>query len=323
MKLSIIVPIYNVENYIEHCVSSILNQSYSDFEVIFVNDGSKDNSIHILEKILKKYTELKYKIINKENAGLPQARKTGFDNSEGEYIAFIDSDDWIDIDFYSNCMKYVLDNDLDLFSTGYLIDYNDGKIIDKSICDSFRIVDQTEYIDLIHQRKVFHTMWSKIIKRDLFEIIDFPFGNFMGEDYATIIPAIRNVNKIGLIPESGYHYRFLRESMGRGSFTESKRRGFLMFKDYYSKVCSWYPKSIKYIDSYYCVEYMAVITSMARNKEYDDEIIKYIKQFLRNKLNSTINNKELEFKYKLSIFPTIIIPKIFSRIYCFLFLKHT
>lgn len=323
MVLSIIVPIYNVEKYIEKCVQSIASQTYSDFEVIFVNDGSNDNSINILMNVLEKFPILNYKIVNKENEGLPQARKTGFENSIGEYITFIDSDDFVDKDFYHNCMKYVLENDLDLFNTGYLIDYFDGKMINKSICDSFLIVNQYEYINLIHQRKVFHTMWSKIIKRDLFKVIDFPFGNFMGEDYATIIPAIRKVNKIGLIPESGYHYRFLRESMGRGSFTQSKREGFFMYKECYPQVCNWYPESLKYINSFYCVEFMAVITSMARNKQYDDEIIIFIKKFLKNKMNSVLYNDELEIKYKLSIVPTIIMPKLFSRLYCLFFLKHS
>ena len=321
MKLSIIVPIFNVENYIEQCVLSIINQTFSDFEVVFVDDGSQDNSISILQNILNNH-DINYKLVRKQNAGLPQARKTGFENSEGEYIAFIDSDDWVDNDFYEQCMKYVLQNDLDLYNTGYLIDYNDGKIIDKTICEDFRIIDQKEYINLVHQRKVFHTMWSKIFRRELFEYIEFPEGNFMGEDYATIIPVVREINNIGLLPVSGYHYRFLRESMGRGSFNPSKRKGFSMFKDYYPKVCEWYPECIENIDLYYCVEFMAIVTSMARNKQYDDEIIIFIKQFLKNRLNSVIKNEELKLKFKLSLVPTILFPKIFARLYCLIFLRH-
>ena len=96
VKVSIIVPVYNVQNYLEQCISSICNQTYKNLEIILVNDGSTDNSGIICEKFAK--SDSRIKLIAQENQGLTRARKAGVGQANGEYIGFIDSDDWIDPD---------------------------------------------------------------------------------------------------------------------------------------------------------------------------------------------------------------------------------
>ena len=99
-KVSLIVPIYGVEKYIEKFARTALGQTYTDVQFIFVNDGTKDRSMEILETLIEKeYAHLKDRVIivNKENQGLPQARKTGLEYAEGEYILFADSDDWLEL----------------------------------------------------------------------------------------------------------------------------------------------------------------------------------------------------------------------------------
>ena len=98
MFFSVIVPVYNVEEYLPSCIESVLNQTFSDFELILVNDGSPDNSLSILEEYAVK--DERIKIINKENGGLSSARNCAIPLAQGEYIGFVDSDDWIDLDFY-------------------------------------------------------------------------------------------------------------------------------------------------------------------------------------------------------------------------------
>ena len=97
-KVSIIVPVYNVEKYLEKCLDSLVNQSLHDIEIICVNDGSKDDSLDILEKYAKKDSRIK--IINKQNQGLSAARNDGLKVAAGEYVGYVDSDDWVDLNFY-------------------------------------------------------------------------------------------------------------------------------------------------------------------------------------------------------------------------------
>ena len=111
MRLSIIIPIYNVEQYIEQCLVSILNKTYKDIEIILVNDGSKDNSMKIIKKYL---SDKRIKVINKKNGGLSSARNVGLKIATGEYIAFVDSDDWIRIDKLVELYNIIQNEKLDL-----------------------------------------------------------------------------------------------------------------------------------------------------------------------------------------------------------------
>ena len=101
--ISVVVPVYNVENYLEKCVSSITNQTYKNLEIILVNDGSKDNSGAICDDLAK--NDSRIKVIHKENGGLSDARNTGINVATGEYIGFVDSDDWIERDMYEQLYK--------------------------------------------------------------------------------------------------------------------------------------------------------------------------------------------------------------------------
>ncbi len=110
--VSIIVPVYNVEKYIEKCILSIINQTYTNLEIIIVNDGSLDHSENIIKEYISKDNRIKY--IKRENGGLGAARNTGIENATGKYIAFVDSDDWIDPEMYSVLWQKAYECDADV-----------------------------------------------------------------------------------------------------------------------------------------------------------------------------------------------------------------
>ena len=107
-KISVIVPVYNVEKYLARCLDSIINQTLADIEIICINDGSTDNSLEILNDYAKKDSRIK--IIDQTNAGLSCARNAGMQIAQGEYIGFVDSDDWIDLDFYEKLVCFCILN---------------------------------------------------------------------------------------------------------------------------------------------------------------------------------------------------------------------
>ena len=130
-KISVVVPVYNVEKFLERCLNSIVNQTFKDIEIICVNDGSTDNS----RKILDKYTNYSnIKIIDQINAGLSEARNTGLLNAKGEYIAFIDSDDYIDPNFFEVLYNTAFEKNSDIECAGIIRENNKKKIeLDSSI----------------------------------------------------------------------------------------------------------------------------------------------------------------------------------------------
>ena len=110
--LSVIVPVYNVEEYLERCIESIIASSYKNIEIILINDGSTDKSVHICEKLKAK--DERIKVFHKENEGVSSARNYGLENVKGEYITFVDSDDYIDKHMYTNLMNIMLKEDADI-----------------------------------------------------------------------------------------------------------------------------------------------------------------------------------------------------------------
>ncbi len=118
MLLSIIVPVYNVENYIERCINSLINQDLKeDYEILVVDDGSKDNSINIVKSIKNE----KIKILTKENGGLSSARNYGINHAVGKYITFVDSDDYVDLNLFSKCIKKMEKEELDMLGYDFMI----------------------------------------------------------------------------------------------------------------------------------------------------------------------------------------------------------
>lgn len=122
--ISIIVPIYNVENYLQECLESILKQTYKNFEVLLVDDGSTDNSANICKLYVEKDKRFKY--FFKENGGLSSARNFGISNSKGEFLSFVDSDDIISNDFLETLYNNMINNEVKLSIVGYCNYYNNG-----------------------------------------------------------------------------------------------------------------------------------------------------------------------------------------------------
>src|SRR4051794_4889210 len=116
-KISIVVPVYKVEKYIKRCVDSILAQTYQDFELILVDDGSPDNCGKICDSLAKQ--DKRIKVIHKENGGLSTARNAGIDVAVGEYIGFVDSDDWVTKDMFEYLLNLIEDNECDISSVSY------------------------------------------------------------------------------------------------------------------------------------------------------------------------------------------------------------
>lgn len=204
--ISIIVPVYNGENYIERCLDSLINQTYIHIEIIAVDDGSRDNSLNILRKYEEKYSNIK--IISKKNGGVSSARNMGLKSAIGKYVAFVDADDYCEKEMYKNMINLAIKSDYDMICSGYYIDSYDGKKI--SEIKSERIIlghDEREKSEILHKACISYCV-GKLFKREIIENNNIKFNEklSMGEDALFTCEYLCNINTIALINKAYYHY---------------------------------------------------------------------------------------------------------------------
>lgn len=202
-KISVVVPVYNVELYLEKCVNSIINQKYRNLEIILVDDGSPDNSGKICDSFLEKDNRIK--VIHKSNGGLSDARNAGIDIATGDFITFVDSDDWIEQDIYYNAMKKNKKNDSDIIVFGIQRDYDDGKKVISKLEKEEILTNVEGLIYLNSFKNIDLSSCNKIYKKELFDNIRFPI-NKKCEDYYIMFKLFDISQKILLISDVGYHY---------------------------------------------------------------------------------------------------------------------
>lgn len=202
--ISVIVPIYNREKFLDKCIESIVNQSYRNLEIILVNDGSTDNSLDICKKWAD--NDNRIKIIDKKNGGVSSARNAGLDLATGEYIGFVDGDDFIEEDMYSSLMSYI-DSDVDIVC-GRLIYYkNFCEVEGTHFKSDSKLYTSDEILNCFFktQNSEWVSLCNKVFKRNIFEGIQFPDGRVF-EDYAISPLLYYRSNKIYYLNKKVYYY---------------------------------------------------------------------------------------------------------------------
>ena len=208
-KISLIVPIYGVEPYIRQCAESVLAQTYEDIEFIFVNDGTKDRSMEVLEALIEeKFSHLRPRIviINKENGGLPSARKSGLDAATGEYILFVDSDDWLELNAVERVVAEAERTDADLVYFHLVKEYENRQSVKYE--KSYTAKNKRLWVrNLLNYNSYGYTV-TKCFRRRLYtdNFVSFPKLG-MHEDIYLMVQIIFYAQSISHLPEVLYHYR--------------------------------------------------------------------------------------------------------------------
>lgn len=218
--ISVIVPIYNVDEYLDRCIESIVNQSYTNLEIILVDDGSPDNCPSLCDDWAKKDSRIK--VIHKENGGAGSARNTGIKNATGEWIGFVDGDDSIDEKFYNTLLQKALSYSADISACDFFfIDENGEKNLEE-YCTEICTFDSNELLEEFYSSCKSHwvSFCNKIIKKEMFEGLSFPEHRYF-EDW-TLAPMLYfKSRKTVYSPEPLYNY-FYRE--GSAIHTETIKR---------------------------------------------------------------------------------------------------
>lgn len=218
--ISIVIPVYNAEKYLEQCLNSVKNQTYKNFEVILVNDGSIDNSESICKEFVESDTRFRYYL--KANGGASSARNLGLDNITGEYITFIDADDWVDENHLEVLINNIKENNSDMAVSSikkfdnvsrfkfrvysnqekYLLNYN------KLNREEFLVI----LPKLIHASNSYKITVSKLFKKELVTDVRFDESIVYGEDLDFFFKIYNKVNSISYVDEVSYIYRLYDES---------------------------------------------------------------------------------------------------------------
>lgn len=213
--ISVIVPIYNVEKYFDRCVDSIINQTYKNLEIILVDDGSPDNCPQMCDDYAK--IDNRIKVVHKENGGLSDARNAGMKVATGEYVSFIDSDDYISLDFYETLLETIVDNDSDIVECGVVKFYEDNNFDEYS--DDLKVTnyDTLYALDgLINENPFKQHVWNKLYKSNIALDIPYAVGK-LNEDEFWTYQIFGKAKKVARINKTMYYY-FQRGSsiMGNG-----------------------------------------------------------------------------------------------------------
>lgn len=184
--ISIIVPIYNVEPYIQRCLDSIINQTYSNLEIILIDDGSPDNCPQICDEYAAKDNRIT--VIHKKNGGLSDARNAGLDICKGEFISFIDSDDWVEQSYIETLLHILNQTNADVSIVNFTKAQSSYKYVLESYERNFTILNSTQAVAKLWNREedsIFVTAWGKLFKRSLYKNIRFPKGKIHEDEYTS------------------------------------------------------------------------------------------------------------------------------------------
>ena len=241
-KVSVIVPFYNVEGYIEKCLETLVNQTLEDIEIILVNDGSKDRSIEIVNKFLEAYPE-KLVYLEKENGGLSDARNYAIPYAKGEYIAFLDSDDYVEKDMYQKMYELAKKENSDMVECDFYWEYPDKLKKDVGVIYN----GKKEMLE-----KVRVVAWNKLIRREILEKteVKFPKG-YRYEDVEFTYKLVPFIEKVSFLKKPCVHY-IQREGSISNSQNERTKEIFDVLDhviDYYKEkgIYETYQEEIEYI----------------------------------------------------------------------------
>ncbi len=286
--ITIIIPVYKVEEYLERCIESIINQTYNNLEIILVDDGSPDNCGKICDEYQTK--DKRIKVIHKENGGVSAARNDGIEASSGQYIAFIDSDDYINKEYIEGLYSNLKKNDCDISICSYNETNEYTYSIQETIESEAHVYNSEQIMEkLLYQREIYTSVWCKLFKRELFENVVFPIESNIGEDLATVYKLIAKSKKIVYSNAKNYYYFQRDNSLIKSQFKIQRMNCIKYIYEMIDIINNKYPKLLPAAHNRLFMEAVFIIIQIPK-KEYKDEyqqlkgiIKKYRKEVLKDK----------------------------------------
>jgi len=308
LLVSVIVPIYNVEAYLKRCVDSVLSQTYVNLEIILIDDGSPDNCAIICDDYKEKDNRIK--VIHRSNGGLSDARNAGLDVATGEYVTFLDSDDWLQYDAIQTMM---LDACMEILVCIDAVSVSDS--LEKNIDRGTRIkkeISAYEFLIGINEQKYSCSSWGKLFPRELIKDFRFEAGK-LNEDYLFLSILLLNVNaQVAIIDYKGYNYFVRQGSISRSGLGKSSVDAVYNTMNILSLASEKKPQLVPCIGAYAAFQARSALLLMnygeyRKNKTFAQYCLKTIKTNLRYLSDSFMKNKDILFCYLCMIAPALTV----------------
>lgn len=310
--ISVIIPVYNVKEYLNKCIESVVNQTYKDLEIILIDDGSTDGSEIMCDNWQKK--DPRIIIIHQENRGLSAARNSGIKRATGKYICFVDSDDFISNDYVEILYNNLIYNNVDISMCGFVDYYSESKMVSKIKKIKSKIYNKMDaqiYLNVLGYFDV--ASWNKLYKKELFDGLQFPEGKTC-EDWHIMFKVLDKVDRIYYDSSVKYYYR-KREN----SITTSKNIRFdaieaaLSAIDFYKK--NEYTKVLPYAYQSLMVSCLGIINHMIYSNNYFqlEKVMNIV-----NENRKFVSLKKIKFMKKIQLFIFMYFPNCYKRLFKFL-----
>ncbi|MDV7751304.1 glycosyltransferase family 2 protein [Enterococcus casseliflavus] len=299
------MPVYNVEEYLHKCLKSVVDQSYQNFEVILVNDGSTDNSLEICEE----FTELdcRFKLYNKINGGLSSARNFGLSKSIGKYIVFIDSDDFVSEKYVENLVNSINRYNADIAISRFVeVDVN-GNYLRKSIRSNgnHEVMNSSEALkNMFLQKKYDNSAWAKIYKRNICEHFLYP-EEILYEDIAVTYQMLMEANRIVFFDSVDYFYVQRPNSILSGDFNENK----LVLIKHINEMMRTVEKYDSSLVPYAGSKCFSALISLWRSIPYDNINNKYMWNVIKKYIYYPLKTPDSKMKLKLAVISINLLPR--------------
>lgn len=309
-KVSIIVPVYNVEKYLDKCITSLINQTYSNIEILLINDGSIDSSLSICNNYASR--DERVIVLNKENGGLSSARNYGLDNCKGDYIIFVDSDDWLDINFVEQYYKIMVNTNATLIIGG-LINVKTRNYNYNNIDLKYSIISKEDiYKRIFMQDNIDVSACGKMYAKSVFDNIRYPDG-LLYEDFYVIDKIIEKSIIIAVTNYLGYYYYQRPGSIMYKKFTEASMVLIKKSDELLDFINKNYPGINNYAIRRYVYNNYHILGRSIISMEYDSYSI-YIRNNILKYKGFILNSKLFTKKEKLA---TKVLSKGLKKYRCF------
>lgn len=275
-KISVIIPVFRVEKYLTRCINSVVNQTYKNIEIIIVDDGSDDKCPEICDSWAKKDNRIK--VIHKKNGGLSSARNAGLSIATGDYISFVDSDDWLELEMYEILYKALIGNQqCEIAECKYRKATDETDFLDDLEKVHYQILDNNKIMDKFYRvgNNYFNpVVWNKLIKKEL--LIDFKFANTLNEDWEATFDWYRKTNNLIFVDKILYNYYFNRTGIVNSKFKKQRLEYLSVWDRLIVKTEKFYPRYVKYAQFQKTRAYFTLLSQYIfngaekNNQEYKD-----------------------------------------------------
>jgi len=301
--ISVIVPIYNVEKYLEKCINSIIEQTYQNIEIVLVDDGSSDNSGKICDEYASK--DKRVKAMHKKNGGVSDARNFGVENANGKYIAFIDSDDYITNDYIEYLYRILKENNAEISCCNFEYVYSDKENKEiESQQEKLYTYNQLEALkDLLYQKNIDTSLWGKLIKKDLFNNIKFPYGEIY-EDFAVFYKVLLKIEKIVYSNVKKYFYMQREKSILSTNFGKKDLYMVTAAEEMYNTISKQYPELESALNSRIINMDFYLLRRISK-KENKQEYLN-LKNDVKARRKIVVKDKNTKLKTKIAIYISYI-----------------